>query len=1286
MNKRLHILEVRPTVLFAASEPLKQLAYLELRNSGECDLIVQIRVDMDGTRQNTVSEETVRPGDNKIDIWIPDTEIPVNINIQVADKSNSFPAANWQGVWKPQRKWKIYIIKSSHYDLGYDGRVDHMQAEAADYLDLAKRLCADRAQAHEWHYYLENMGFIRAYERERKEKELRNLIDGYLKTGLMTLLGNPSGPHWHWLDYEQIARSSYPARREMKDRFGLDVQSVAIVDNTNGSWAAYQALAKSGFKYVFRMSNPFRSPGSIRELGIPKIFWIVGPNGRDKILCCLMDLYGEGFWIGQAGGYAGDYIGLAARELSEYLQKIECGALYGEYPYDALVVSNYVDWEIPHEDERILAKWRKVWSYPEIHLDNAGKAMSHINEKYHDIIPVLKGDTNNCCSDYTSIDPLSQGIKRCTARMLPFLEGLYTIAAKLDSGIQYPGKIFNDLYINLVEYDEHCWPTMLPVNDMNIFNTNIVKTHQIKRINSKVMELMKKPMSVILDKCSVSSEVLDEVSGRVSDECSNSSEFSPNGTALTVWNSLVHPRSDLVRFSADGSLSELIKTCRCPVISIIDGHTTDSYSAQLLETGEIVFAAMNIPAFGYKNFSVIVGDLYEDLHEDLHEPKSKSHMGYNCNGPNEPGDNSLLKKKNVDSLELSAIEKDDEIIMQNKYYKLVINKASGKVTVLDDRRLGRSLIDLNAPYGFNQWLHVTTGEKYNINIKELKVEAIGSSTARLGQVGPVMAQVIVETEDTDLGAEIITTYTLYRELDRLDISNKALHMDFLHTPAKDRYKENIFVAFPFNIDKPEFRVEHSTGTINPETDLLPSIRDFMTLNRWVDVSNGEIGVTMVSHEAATVHLGKIMYNQFNADYKPDKSHIYSYVWSNRMAGLTALEPEDYHAILSYSIRSHPGGWIEGNAAAFGWSQASPPFAEITLSGEYNINGGKKSYKNYQSFVNVDSENIQMTVLKRAEKPGNGYILRLVETEGKDCVSVKIRVAFTSVKKAWLCDVVENDIEELPVGGEVIELPICQYDMVTIRFTSAGGSAISDVDENYIEGADRCSIADVNNYFRDIRQADARVFGDSKTILDWDYKDNSSNESLNSRQGNSSGNTAGVNIYRSEDAGFIPTMHSLLAYTEGKQFIDTGLKPGTMYYYYIAPANRDNIQGNLYGPISVRTTLENLTPPSQVEELGVIPMDIDRLAVYWRRNQEPDIALYRVHRGDTNEFVASGENLIAEISPDKYWYQVYMDTGLSGGMAKYYKVLPVDYAGNVQQLSPCAFGRTPLRRRFSESRY
>jgi hypothetical protein len=156
---------------------------------------------------------------------------------------------------------------------------------------------------------------------------------------------------------------------------------------------------------------------------------------------------------------------------------------------------------------------------------------------------------------------------------------------------------------------------------------------------------------------------------------------------------------------------------------------------------------------------------------------------------------------------------------------------------------------------------------------------------------------------------------------------------------------------------------------------------------------------------------------------------------------------------------------------------------------------------------------------------------------------------------------------------------------------------------------------------------------------------------------------------------------LAGYTEATVYEDTGLKPGTLYFYRIAAATRHNRQGLVSVQVSVRTTLENRTPPLPVRDLGVVPLDEDRLAIYWRRSREPDIAHYEVHRSGQPDFPAGNETRVKVVRPDRYEYLIYDDSNVRAGETWYYRVFPVDFAGNVQAESDCASGRVPTMKRF-----
>ena len=251
----------------------------------------------------------------------------------------------------------------------------------------------------------------------------REIIEKEVKPGYMHLMGAPSGVHSHWMDYEELARMTYPGRREVKDRFGLDLKTFMIVDNPSLSWAGCQAVAAAGFKYVARWGQGWRTGGNnnYATTKLPALFWWQAPDGEHRVLYGWRTHYALGFWYGQqAGGYSASLVNQGAENVTEILQAIEAGASLGPYPYDALIVPDYIDHDTPRFDSRVLPEWNKQFRYPEIRIGSPTTFFEYVEQKYGAQLPVLKGDLNNFSADYSTIDPTSQGQKRRAARLLPF--------------------------------------------------------------------------------------------------------------------------------------------------------------------------------------------------------------------------------------------------------------------------------------------------------------------------------------------------------------------------------------------------------------------------------------------------------------------------------------------------------------------------------------------------------------------------------------------------------------------------------------------------------------------------------------------------------------------------------------------------------------------------------------------------------------------------------------------------------------------------------------------------
>ena len=86
-----------------------------------------------------------------------------------------------------------------------------------------------------------------------------------------------------------------------------------------------------------------------------------------------------------------------------------------------------------------------------------------------------------------------------------------------------------------------------------------------------------------------------------------------------------------------------------------------------------------------------------------------------------------------------------------------------------------------------------------------------------------------------------------------------------------------------------------------------------------------------------------------------------------------------------------------------------------------------------SFVSVDRPNAVITALKKAEN-GEGLIVRFYDAY--DCKS-KVTVSVPAdYQTAYLCDLMENEIQPLSVCDGKVCVPVSNFEIVTLKFMKA----------------------------------------------------------------------------------------------------------------------------------------------------------------------------------------------------------------------------------------------------------
>ncbi|MDO8539888.1 MAG: glycoside hydrolase family 38 C-terminal domain-containing protein [Opitutaceae bacterium] len=1166
---KVRIISLEPTALFPNREPLCQIGRLNVDNPQAETIECTVRIRVNGVTSLPAQALKLTPNNSQHDVLIPDIASTSEVELELFSGAKTL--ATHKQTWKPQRKWKVFIVKSSHEDIGYDDYVYKKQRDIANFIDLGRQLSERVPPSRgsgggipgKYHYTMETMLFQRNYIEERGEKAWRELVEKDIKTGNMSLMGAPSGVHSHWMDYEELARMAYPGRREAKDRFGLDLNTFMIVDNPSLSWSAVQVLAEAGFKYVARWGMGWRTGGNhnYRTTKLPALFWWQGPDGQSRVLFAWREGYGRGFWYGQTGG-GRHQIDAASGLVSETLKQIESGSPLGPYPYDALVTPEYVDHDIPHFDKRVLRDWANRYAYPQLRIASPTDFFSYIEATYGNSLPVLSGDLNNFAADYATIDPESQGWKRRAARLLPVAEGLAALAGSIRSDYLLQPDFVERTYTRMFDYDEHGWPTQPPVSDIHLFNAHWVKKHEAKRA---------------LDAAETAFQGAAAEFGR--------NIVSGEHESFAVFNPLVRGRSGVVETKGDFA-------------AVIDLQTGQRISTQTLPEGKILFVAHDVPAYGYKVYQIA---------RTLDRPGSSPHL--NATGKS----------------------------ISNQYYEIIFDQASGEIRSIKDKESGRELLDAKAPYLGNQMIYanakggVTYGYSGGGESRQISEYSPKKMQRRESNAGTVKAEYSVWLDDEKTGAAIRQTVTLYDGVKRIDVVNHLEHMKVFAVDHLDRYKNNMFYAFPFAVERGQFRAEYPGGVVRPYKDQLRwGSHDYLYANRWVDVSNADHGITMAPWNAGTFHFGGIRYNQFSIDYEPKNSWLFSYAWSDRMSGLLTLNADDCNATIGYSITSHEGDWNSGDATRFGWSTASP--LEVIPLRLHQAGVWKDPAR---SFLSVDARNVQLTVLKRGFQPGGGWIVRLVETEGKRTDFV-LDASALAIERAVVCDLVEYDKDQMAVDSGKMRISIRPYGIMTLRLLSGP------VPSAHLE-------------LKIVQTTDDSV------SLSWSPA--------------GPGRIA-YNVYRSDDPAAPPTDYTVVGRTAAAVFVDHGLDLKTRYYYHVAAVSGGNRQGTLSSKVAGETESRNVAPPSPVRELGVIRRSSRSAFVYWRRNHEPDVARYHVYRGEGGDRDLANEKPIATIARTEYFLQTYLDDQLEPGKTYFYKILAEDWASNVQKESPVATVTTP----------
>jgi len=394
-------------------------------------------------------------------------------------------------------------------------------------------------------------------------------------------------------------------------------------------------------------------------------------------------------------------------------------------------------------------------------------------------------------------------------------------------------------------------------------------------------------------------------------------------------------------------------------------------------------------------------------------------MGYKAYGIR--GWNAAVHKAN------EAVEGDT---IENRFYRLVVDRRTGGLQSLFDKTESRELLDRNAARGLNEYVYVSGGEDSHI----LNCN-FGTAPANLTIHKPEAAE-IVKIHKTPLGYRLLvqtksrntpritSEYLLYDQIKRVDIVN---------TIEKDetRSKEAVYFAFPFAAEKPGLEYQIQNGWVRPNDDQMPgACREWFTPQNLVHVSDGSFSVAWSTPDAPLVTLTDINRGKWLSHLPITNGHVYSYALNNYwFTNYRAQQGGTF--VFHYSITS--GRELGREALArFDEDTRMPVLAYPHLSSFSAAISqvGRPMPAAGGSFFKLDAANLEFVTLKEAED-GNGFILRFREIAGH-VGEAKLHLAGFRLREAWLCNGVEDNQLKLMFSANAVSVPYKPNAFGTVR--------------------------------------------------------------------------------------------------------------------------------------------------------------------------------------------------------------------------------------------------------------
>jgi alpha-mannosidase len=388
--------------------------------------------------------------------------------------------------------------------------------------------------------------------------------------------------------------------------------------------------------------------------------------------------------------------------------------------------------------------------------------------------------------------------------------------------------------------------------------------------------------------------------------------------------------------------------------------------SQRLSTGELVFPASDVPPYGSRHYRVVKG-------------KPSIYEGCSIEGTT----------------------------LKNNLLQVTVNPETGNITRLIKLTSGHNYADAKVNGGLNafRWMPGDSDD----------AQADSVISVSVSESGPVVVELRVVSKGRGC-RDVIRSVRLVAGQPWVEIANMVDKLPLVE-------KDGIHFGFGFDIPQAVTRMDIPWGIVRIEKDQWSvANRNWLTIQRWMDISNETDGVTWSSPDAPLAETGTMTANQtgtWKGERKPwlkknePNSTVYSWVMNNHWFTNFPLT-QDGPVTFRYRIMPH-GAYDASMANRFGLEQAQPL---IHLAANNDAIS--------KPLLAIEGDpSVTVTIIKSTSEAGK-VIIRLRSVSNKDEV-VRLSWPAGNPKLVSICE-----LEETPGKTVTGEVTVPASGLLTLR--------------------------------------------------------------------------------------------------------------------------------------------------------------------------------------------------------------------------------------------------------------